>query len=519
MTKLLLNLAGPVRFVSPDGRDLTPSSMKARGLLALIGVSAGLKVGRAKLQDKLWSERSPEQGSASLRQVLSEIRRALGLYRSALTSGPGWIGLDGDQVEVGLDPRAPHDSADVEFAADLDIHDPEFEDWLRLQRQHFLDHTSRKGIAATASGQLSTSLTFDQDVLILPPIRTGRADHDGYVDLVLRDAAARAADIRHFAIYTTTRAEADFPHAITLLAESVTAQDTMTLNLTLVHAASGRQVMSRTFSARPGNHPDGMRSISSDVTLMILRAMSQRPSGPSLLNDVFGYSHQRLLAADAALAHNPDHPNHLALRAYIRNTLLLERFAENPDETRAEATEMTMRAIELAPQSATVLSVASMIAMRNRRFELSADLAERATRIDATNPFAKHSLSASLSFLGQHQAAHDEAMRLVREPLRELSPASWPMACAVTATRLGRFDEALRYARLAHDYAPLYRPPLRFLSALQFHLGNELEAAAALEKLRQIEPDFSLELMASKSYPVATLRETRLLGVAESSLV
>jgi hypothetical protein len=34
-----------------------------------------------------------------------------------------------------------------------------------------------------------------------------------------------------------------------------------------------------------------------------------------------------------------------------------------------------------------------------------------------------------------------------------------------------------------------------------------------------LEPDFSLELMATEEYPVATLRATNLLGVTHSHLV
>ena len=76
----------------------------------------------------------------------------------------------------------------------------------------------------------------------------------------------------------------------------------------------------------------------------------------------------------------------------------------------------------------------------------------------------------------------------------------------MTATRCGRFEEAARYAQAAHELSPNFRPPLRYLAALRYHLRDEQGAAEALQELKLLEPDFTLELMASESYPVASLR-------------
>ena len=128
MARTKLHLAGPVSVIDAEGRDRTPYSMKARGILAVLGTARAYRVSRSKLQDKLWSDRSPEQGSASLRQALTEIRKRLGPMREILTSGPGWIGLDPDLLDVVLDPPADFVPGTFEFADDLDIRDAEFED-------------------------------------------------------------------------------------------------------------------------------------------------------------------------------------------------------------------------------------------------------------------------------------------------------------------------------------------------------------------------------------------------------
>ena len=87
----------------------------------------------------MWSDRGSEQGAASLRQTLTEIRGAFGeRYRDCLVSDMRGIGLDTDRVTIDLD------TADLsEFAAtveppvlleDIEVADEQFAHWLRNQR-------------------------------------------------------------------------------------------------------------------------------------------------------------------------------------------------------------------------------------------------------------------------------------------------------------------------------------------------------------------------------------------------
>lgn len=97
---------------------------------------------RAWLQDKLWSDRATEQGAASLRQVLVEIRRALGAHRDALVADAGWIGFDPERIVVKIVPSADDwafSGEPPEFAEGLDVPDAEFEDWIRDQRSAYAD--------------------------------------------------------------------------------------------------------------------------------------------------------------------------------------------------------------------------------------------------------------------------------------------------------------------------------------------------------------------------------------------
>jgi hypothetical protein len=135
---LFLDLAGPLRLSDARGADLTPTARKAQGLLALVGTAPGLRRSRAWLQDKLWSDRAPEQGAASLRQCLRSIRLSLGPHVGCLRTGSGWVALDPDRVRVRTAPSGP-ELAGTEFLEGLEIRDPEFEHWLRDQRMRYGD--------------------------------------------------------------------------------------------------------------------------------------------------------------------------------------------------------------------------------------------------------------------------------------------------------------------------------------------------------------------------------------------
>jgi hypothetical protein len=138
---LTLDLAGPICLRDRDGADLTPRARKAQGLLALIATSPNLRRSRTWLQDKLWSDREPEQGAASLRQCLTGIRSGLGKHVGCLKAEAGWVALDRDRVRVRTDLVRPDLGGEVEFLEGIDIRDPEFENWLRDQRRYHSEHS------------------------------------------------------------------------------------------------------------------------------------------------------------------------------------------------------------------------------------------------------------------------------------------------------------------------------------------------------------------------------------------
>src|SRR3954469_10876504 len=132
---LRLYVIGAFRVLGQNGEELTPRGRKARALLAILALTPTRRRSRPALQDKLWSDRGPDQGAASLRQTLTEIRQAFGEhYRSCLVSDMRGVGLAEERVTIDLDSADLSELAQAvelpQLLEDIDIADPEFENWV-----------------------------------------------------------------------------------------------------------------------------------------------------------------------------------------------------------------------------------------------------------------------------------------------------------------------------------------------------------------------------------------------------
>lgn len=167
-----VNLHGPFRVFDDQDRDITPKGMKERGLLALVLLASGQRASRAWMQDKLWSDRSPEQASASFRQALSKLRKAM---------GPMAVRLQSDRAGLWFDPQLPLDNAPNpalgELLADIEIADPEFTDWMRLKRLHAAPGTAPCRTGSTGRSGCDRSRGLRTIRSARPP--TCRADRTG----------------------------------------------------------------------------------------------------------------------------------------------------------------------------------------------------------------------------------------------------------------------------------------------------------------------------------------------------
>lgn len=248
-------------------------------------------------------------------------------------------------------------------------------------------------------------------------------------------------------------------------------------------------------------------------------------------SDIFSFTKDRLLRADRTLANVGERINPavvLSLRAWLRSTLTFERLTDDPLGTLAEAADLSAQARDQGPLNATAFAVSSFVEsylahphvdINKRHSELAFEFASRAVQLDPQNPMARLAYSRSLSRIRRFDQAAAEAQAGLQSAYSNLNPANWHMEIGLASLQRGDYTNALRHLEAVHQHAPDNRPALRFLSALRFHLNDQAGAQQALQSLKKLEPDFTLELMASPSYPVDSLREGKLLGITRSGLI
>lgn len=133
---MFIQMIGEFEVRDEAGQDRTPRGAKARALLALLARTPGHRRPRRWLEARLWSDRGQEQASGSLRQALTEVRKALGPLAERLTSDRDGVALAGFGSDL-ADPVGARQALarGREFLEGIDVLDPGFNLWLAEERQ------------------------------------------------------------------------------------------------------------------------------------------------------------------------------------------------------------------------------------------------------------------------------------------------------------------------------------------------------------------------------------------------
>ena len=142
---LRLRLIGTMDAWGLASERVLPRVRKTRGILAVLALSAGRPVPRARLTGLFWSRRDREQARASLRQSLHELGHALAPCGGILVTTretaqllPERLWVDATEVlRLGATEPAALDVIEGTLLADLDGLDPAFDQWLAEERQRF----------------------------------------------------------------------------------------------------------------------------------------------------------------------------------------------------------------------------------------------------------------------------------------------------------------------------------------------------------------------------------------------
>ena len=144
MAALEINVLGGFEATDEAGKIVRFHTRKAAALLAYLAMNPGKEFSREHLMNLLWSDRAEAQASNSLRQSLSQLRKALRAGNTLpLLVSPDGISINSqlvstDAVEferlAGAECDERHQAVDYykgEFLADFTVRDNAFEEWRR----------------------------------------------------------------------------------------------------------------------------------------------------------------------------------------------------------------------------------------------------------------------------------------------------------------------------------------------------------------------------------------------------
>lgn len=520
-----LQLNGPFRIFDDQDRDVTPKGIKERGLLALLLMSPGQRRTRAWIQDKLWSERTPEQASGSCRQALSNVRKALGPLEDRLQSDRSAIWIAPlIPIDDGFDPRMG------DLLDDIDIADPEFSDWLRTLRTQQDVPPPRPNFAAQ-----SAALPKPRYIALIYRIDRSETTRGAFILRALSQRIANGlgllGDLDVIEMDAADRLVTDDPPVARVELECLDDSDTAFILIRVTGNPSRRIVWSGRLTILPHlndiwDSEDVSRAVNRAVqgvadTVATTPGLASMAAINHAIRRVFEFDRAGLAKADELLsAPMKGEVQGLALawRGFVRLTEVLE-FRESDPEKIAEAMAFTQDALKVAPDHPIVLSLASQVTLK-----LTADLdrahflACRAVEQGDDNPYALDALSQTLIIQRRHDEANQVALRAQRNSSGLPHSFSWDLLACFTTLSVGDTAGAFDLALSCHRKMPFYRPALRYLTVLSSLADRPDDAERYAGLLRRLEPDFSVRLLLADAYPVATLRDLGLIDALRLKL-
>ncbi|MDI7923760.1 hypothetical protein [Ferirhizobium litorale] len=530
---IVLNAYGRFRLIDDNGDDVTPVSMKARGLIALLALSKDHCRPREWLQDKLWSDRPAKQGAQSMRQVLAIIRRTLGSQAHVLKTDCKTVSLDPRHFIVAFERRTElqDNEADQGLFGDLAVPDLEFEDWVREQREALADKSrTRGGESGSVWGAKANPAIFFRIG------GTGDDDGEQIVRRMMSLATASLLDFSDFQIFQ----EAATPlahkrvapqYGIEVEVNCATRVGSTQLITTIRDATSSRVLWTRTFeidnTAAPENvDEDQIHPVSAELVEAILTVFRTRgddlgiPECAAMLanrgrNLIFRYDKRSLTEADKLLWlaywYDPK-PQYLAWRSFLRNMANFQHRSHSFLGDTVDFETLAREAIHQAPSSAIALGVGAHIEYLCGGSQRSSQLlARRAIGFDPLNAI-NHAILSNAELVMGNLA---DSRRLSLKALELAGGGDYrsfmEFFCCMSAAALGDYHAAIDHAEAALILRPTFRAPLRYLVALYKYTGRTDHLQRAVLRMRCAEPDFEVSHFLDDTYPVTTLRRMRLI--------
>lgn len=516
-----IQLFGPLSFVVGD-LDLTPKSAKGKAMFALLATSPDMRRSRRWLEDKLWSDRGPEQARASLRQTLSEARRLLAYCPDVLFVDRSTVAL----VDVTSDLDGGLGEG-VEFLEGIDVRDSEFNDWLCGMRSRFAPQgpewsadlrpkklvvecralgeapSAQRIVGNVLADQVAAHICEQVSALRRLDMRPGELTERADIDVSCQIVDGDKATVAFFRITTSQSGQILFSRAVEIPGSPVAM-------------IGSDEVAKVTFEAAEAALQHIPAMLSRDNPAARASALAQ-----IALRKVFAFEKSQLEQADRLLdeAHGVHaDPRHLAWRALIRTIQDIEMFDGNTSGLRREADDLLTSALGSGSEIPLVLSLSALVKLMLFDDADSAEyLAGTASYASPNSPFSLQALAVTQMMTGDVHQAYTNSRRSHYMSAGSTFRHWWDLYHCLVCIASRHFEEATKVAEDAVRRAPTFRPPLRNLLALYSHFDEVDRAQAIARRLAAIEPGFSIDrFVDDNSYPNRTVRRAGLVeAVAE----
>lgn len=524
-----MRLFGLFAVTASDGRDLTPTGKKARGVLALIAAGEDLCRSRRWLERKLWSNRGAEQARGSLRQALLDIRKTLDPDKTLLLSDRNSVWLNKDLVHTDL-AEAPQDR---EFLEGLEVGDQAFDLWVAEMRAQFRSQhpvalpraeggTPRiqigpvGGVGAISGGahQGALARTIDDQIgkflteFIAGAQRVSALSEGVRPDLVVQSAVEDTAE-----------------------GHTVFVQVIDPASDRLIHSDFTNFISAETFI----NAPDQMAQFCwnmADWTLEELPRVMAPDSELAFRTEQVQHAFRETLSFDGARMQAAldgariggealKDGLFLSVQAWIMMSMILEEFLPEDTATLDEIRGLMRRAEALSPHCPLVKAIhANLDAMLFEQFDAAYAAARRSLKSNRNNIFALQSLAACSVRLDNLEQAYTTSRRCAQMARNSKFEAMSAIYHVLICLQSDREAEAFEAARYAVEIAPEYRAAQRTMLGLLGKRGAVDEAQKRLKALGSLESGFSLDrFFDDPDYPVFTLRRTGILKAARAHLM
>jgi tetratricopeptide (TPR) repeat protein len=561
-------MLGPFSLVDGKGKSVAPRSQKAQAILAMLALSARGSRSRVWLRDKLWSDRSEDQAAASLRQALLDIHKALGSHRGLIIADKNTVWLDVDRVALDTDEvlrtERAADKITDELLEGIDIRDPEFEDWLTVERQNWYRrleegrvddvfvprqqprrdierHSALLPVTGVAE-QLPSNIppvaagtetdkppspdNLQWTITLRPPIVVGAGDGAQIAALQYQNLLAKAifdglglgvTDL----FIDPNSGQPDGKMGLPLCLQlRLTFDGSMVLiELAIKHLLDNRimwlgsRIVGRTQIER-AEFGVAAALISQAVDQLSLfqeiNAGNGRMTRDGLyidaVNSIFRLSRNDLEAAERRLKEEIEYqprPSAFAWLSFIRTFQVGQRFTALDTPLIDEAEAYARKALELDPNNSVSLALVGHVhSFLFREYDYAAGLFEKSIRLNSASPLGWDLYAILHCFAGQPEKASAMARWVQDLSVYSAHKYYFDTTKSISASLAGDHIGAIEAGEDALRARPNFNSLLRYLASSHAHAGNLDAARHYLERLDTVENGFSITAFRDSGYPL-----------------